>query len=98
MIMPYELLSATGQYIAHLRFDWRHQSVLAPTDPATGKEREDGPIDHLWMFLIASRPCSRAELNQSDWGGDREIMKVSWFFPARILGNRRAGHFVENLG
>ncbi|KDQ28962.1 hypothetical protein PLEOSDRAFT_1102999 [Pleurotus ostreatus PC15] len=59
-IFPY-VLTSNGEYIAHLLFDWRHSSSLAPKDPETGEEREDGPIDRLSMVFISSRSLNTAE-------------------------------------
>ncbi|KAJ5088548.1 hypothetical protein N7456_012164 [Penicillium angulare] len=62
MTFPFELLSSEGEYLAQIRVDWRNQSDVAPVDPVTKEEKEDGPIERLFMVLIASRPYKESEM------------------------------------
>jgi hypothetical protein len=99
-IFPY-VLSSGDEYIAHLLFDWRHSSVLAPKDEATGVEdiARDGPVERVSMILIASRLLNTAEMDDRRSrleDGNDEAMFGLLLLPTGTDGQyRRVGLFYS---
>lgn len=94
---PHDLQSADEECFAHMLFDWRHSSVLAPRDPQTGEEREDGPIDRLSMVLISRKLTKPTWPRKQIW--DEDVFLGLLLLPAdRPNEYRRAGLFFSEMG
>ena len=83
----FTIKSGTGEYMADLHLDW----LLLGCD--RGKH-PDGPIDELWMVLVAS---STLEVRDSGWAprGGRQVTEPERMLGLLVLPTGNADEFIK---